>query len=64
MLKDNTPHEFRLALESLRSFLRGREDQPRVATINAWNEWPEGSFLEPGRRHGTDYLEAVRRVFG
>ncbi len=64
VLTGNTPHEFRLALESLRSFLIERDGQPRVGTINAWNEWPEGSFLEPGRRHGTAYLDAVRRVFG
>jgi Glycosyltransferase WbsX len=64
VLTDNTPQQFRLALEALRSFLLQREDQPRLATINAWNEWPEGSFLEPGRKHGKAYLDAVRRVFG
>ena len=32
-------------------------------TINSWNEWTEGSYLEPDTVHGMGYLEAVKRVF-
>ena len=28
-----------------------------------WNEWTEGSYLEPDQVHGMKYLEAVREVF-
>jgi hypothetical protein len=37
---------------------------PRILNINCWNEWTEGSYLEPDTVHGLKYLEAVRAVFG
>jgi hypothetical protein len=36
---------------------------PRILNINCWNEWTEGSYLEPDQVHGMKYLEAVRDVF-
>ncbi len=32
--------------------------------IEAWNEWGEGSHLEPSKEFGFSHLDAVRRVFG
>ena len=31
--------------------------------IEAWNEWGEGSYLEPSREYGFGYMDAIRRVF-
>ncbi|HEY3284083.1 MAG TPA: glycoside hydrolase family 99-like domain-containing protein [Armatimonadota bacterium] len=63
VLEGNTPAAFKAALLRARSFLE-REDRPnRMVTLNAWNEWTEGSYLLPDTVTGTQYLEAVKDVF-
>ncbi len=62
-LGGNTPDAFRNALEKARNFLDIHPNTRKTVTINCWNEWTEGSYLEPDTEHGTAYLEAVRDVF-
>jgi Glycosyltransferase WbsX len=59
----NTPERFREALQLTKQRLLAENNGPHVVTINAWNEWTEGSYLEPDTVHGLKYLEAVRDVF-
>lgn len=59
----NTPEEFEQALRDVRQYLDQSGLSEKIATLNAWNEWTEGSYLEPDEENGYAYLEAVRRVF-
>jgi len=58
----NTPDDFRAALEKAKERLLARPGGPRILNINCWNEWTEGSYLEPDTVNGLKYLEAVRDV--
>ena len=60
----NTPKKFRKALATITKRMLSHPDGPRVITVNAWNEWTEGSYLEPDTVNGMGYLKAIRSVFG
>ena len=61
---NNTPENFRVALELTKQRLLANPNGPRILNINCWNEWTEGSYLEPDTVNGMKYLEAIRSVFG
>lgn len=60
---NNTPENFKAALQMTKDKLLAEPDGPRILNINCWNEWTEGSYLEPDVKNGMGYLEAVRDVF-
>jgi hypothetical protein len=61
---DATPADFEEALRLAKSFEeRHGPETGSVITINAWNEWTEGSALLPDTVNGLGFLEAVKRVF-
>jgi hypothetical protein len=60
---NNPPAEIESALRAAKQFLIEKEVNPKLVTINSWNEWTECSYLEPDHLHGYGYLEAVARTF-
>jgi len=62
ILVNNTPQLFARSLRELRQFL-DEGTAPKVLTINAWNEWTEGSCLEPDTQYRTGHLDAIQQVF-
>ena len=57
----NTPEEFAIAARDIVAYINERQGS-RIVTINAWNEWTEGSYLEPDDRYGMQYLDALRAI--
>lgn len=62
---DSTPEKFETVLRRAKDWCdRNTPDgAPKLISVNSWNEWTEGSYLEPDTHFKFGYLEAVRRVF-
>ena len=63
VISNNTPERFRAALARAKELTIQCPPKERIITINSWNEWGEGSYLEPDTVHGMGYLEAIQSVF-
>ena len=62
----NTPERFAGALEAVLELeqVEASASDHKTLNLNAWNEWTEGSYLEPDTETGMAYLEAIRTVCG
>jgi GT2 family glycosyltransferase/glycosyltransferase involved in cell wall biosynthesis len=56
-----TPLKFRKWMKGIvEQEITHNPDKESLLFINAWNEWAEGSALEPDQKFGDSYLRAVR----
>jgi hypothetical protein len=60
LFKGASPERFRYWFNQLVKVTATRPEKERIIFINAWNEWAEGTYLEPDERYGTEHLEIVR----
>ena len=56
-------YRFEHAMRTVAERLMKLPQRHKVMNINSWNEWTEGSYLEPDTRYGLGYLEGVKRVY-
>ena len=63
IVTDGSPERFANFLRITKDYVIKHNLTPRLITINSWNEWSEGSYIEPDKKFGMGYLEAVKSVF-
>ena len=63
---NSTPAKFEVALKRAKDWSDANTPKgyPKLITVNSWNEWTEGSYLEPDTHFKFGYLEAIKNVFG
>ena len=60
IFKGASPERFAYWFKQLVKVTSQRPSPEHFIFMNAWNEWAEGTYLEPDTVHGYRYLEAVR----
>ena len=65
IVRDANPSDFEASARRVKSWADANvpASLPRLITVNSWNEWTEGTYLEPDDRFGYGYLNAIRNVF-
>jgi hypothetical protein len=62
IMRDHTPEAYGELLVAAKAFIDQRGLR-KFVSIEAFNEWLEGSYVEPGTQWGLTYLEAIREAF-
>ena len=61
IIRGSTPELYKNWLEAVvRRSTATFEPEEQLIFVNAWNEWGEGTYLEPDYKYGRAYLEATR----
>lgn len=62
LLDDCKPKYFEEVLRRTKKLLSERTEDEQIVIVKAWNEWGEGNHLEPDKKYGLGYLEAISKV--
>ena len=58
--RDRTPRAGRNALKEVLNKISKKTDEHKILFLDSWNEWGEGSYMEPDIVFGHQYLEVLR----
>jgi len=59
---NNTPDRFGELCGDALDYLAATGVKPAMVFLNGWNEWTEGNYLCPEKRHGDAYLKALKQA--
>jgi hypothetical protein len=62
IMRDQTPEQYGKMLAAAKAFIDER-GLHKFVSIEAFNEWLEGSYVEPSTQWGTAYLDVIRDAF-
>ena len=65
IVRNSNPADFERYARRIKSWADANipGTMPKLITVNSWNEWTEGGYLEPDDHFGYGYLNAIWNVF-
>lgn len=57
----STPELFAKQVEKVIELVKDKKKDQRIIFLSSWNEWAEGSYVEPDRRFGWGYLNVLKK---
>ena len=61
---DTTPENIKKGFELAKKYVDSNKNlKAPLIVVNSWNEWTEGTYLQPDDINGYGYLEALKEVF-
>ncbi len=64
IINNQNKDDFAKALNAAKEFSERDDFKGEYITLSTWNEWTEGSYLEPDTSFGYAFLEEIKKVFG
>ena len=62
LIYDNsTPQKFQEAVKVALSKIENKSDDHKILFLDSWNEWGEGSYMEPDLKFKHGYLKALKK---
>ena len=58
----STPAAFYKHVKDTLEYVKEKPFDKRILFIKSWNEWGEGNYMEPDRKYGKGYIEALRKA--
>lgn len=57
-----TPENFYLGAKKAIELVEKKNKGHRIIFLNSWNEWGEGSYMEPDTKYGKEFIYQLRRA--